>query len=266
MYVAGFTIRSRDGFRPSPGARLSLFYWCLFLVIGIHAPFWPVWLQGRGMTAAEIGVLLAAGIWVKVFANPLIGHVVDRRGDRRRPMIVLAGAGLASASRPPRVRLAVRGRDRLLDAAAGLGTVRSGALVAVPALRQSGGARRRRTEPAIRTPAPVGVHQFHPGRGPRRPGSRRPFRGMDPGPGANGDGRRVAVDVLPSRSAPPPHAHPVSRGHGARGGCFHHATAPRPFFATRVKSFSEAPRGRFSPRSHWLTRPVVTLRYRAKTA
>ena len=35
------------------------------------------------------------------------------------------------------------------------------------------------------------------------------------------------------------------------------ATAPRPFFATSVGSFSDAPCGRFSPRSHWLTRPVV---------
>ena len=38
------------------------------------------------------------------------------------------------------------------------------------------------------------------------------------------------------------------------------ATAPRPFFATSVRSFKEAPRGRFSPRSHWLTRLFVTLR------
>ena len=29
-----------------------------------------------------------------------------------------------------------------------------------------------------------------------------------------------------------------------------HATAPKPFFAISVNSFSEAPRGRFSPRSH----------------
>ena len=29
-----------------------------------------------------------------------------------------------------------------------------------------------------------------------------------------------------------------------------HATAPRPFFATSVRSFNDAPRGRFSPRSH----------------
>ena len=51
-------------------------------------------------------------------------------------------------------------------------------------------------------------------------------------------------------------------GSGARdgGGACRHATAPRPFFATSVSSFNEAPRGRFSPRSHWLTRPVVTLR------
>ena len=39
-----------------------------------------------------------------------------------------------------------------------------------------------------------------------------------------------------------------------------HATALRPFFATSVNSFNDAPRGLFSPRSHWLTRPVVTLR------
>ena len=46
----------------------------------------------------------------------------------------------------------------------------------------------------------------------------------------------------------------------ARLGRVCQATAPRPFFATNVRSFSEAPRGRFTPRSHWLTKPVVTLR------
>jgi len=39
-----------------------------------------------------------------------------------------------------------------------------------------------------------------------------------------------------------------------------HATACSPFLATSVSSLSEAPRGRLSPRSHWLTSPVVTLR------
>jgi PPP family 3-phenylpropionic acid transporter len=80
-----------------PAGRLSLFYWCLFLVIGVFVPFWPVWLADRGMDATEIGVLLAIGTWVKVLGNPLVGQVVDRRGDRRRPMIVLSGAALLAA-------------------------------------------------------------------------------------------------------------------------------------------------------------------------
>ena len=56
----------------------------------------------------------------------------------------------------------------------------------------------------------------------------------------------------------------VAAGGSDDGRC--HATAPRPFFATSVRSFNDAPRGRFSPRSHWLTSPVVTLRWRANTA
>jgi hypothetical protein len=38
------------------------------------------------------------------------------------------------------------------------------------------------------------------------------------------------------------------------------ATECKPLRETRVSSFKDAPRGCFSPRSHWLTRPVVTLR------
>jgi PPP family 3-phenylpropionic acid transporter len=58
-------------------------------------PFWPLWLESRGMGAGEIGILLGAAFWVKVATNPLVGGLVDRRGDRRRPMIALAAACLA---------------------------------------------------------------------------------------------------------------------------------------------------------------------------
>ena len=44
------------------------------------------------------------------------------------------------------------------------------------------------------------------------------------------------------------------------GSMFCYATDCSPFLATSVSSLSEAPRGCFSPRSHWLTSPVVTLR------
>jgi PPP family 3-phenylpropionic acid transporter len=38
----------------------------MFLVVGIQLPFWPIWLAARGLSAREIGIVLAAAIWVKV--------------------------------------------------------------------------------------------------------------------------------------------------------------------------------------------------------
>ena len=78
--------------------RLSLFYVAFFLVIGVLMPFWPVWLKAKGLDAAEIGVVLALGPWVRVVGNPLIARLVDRSGETRRPLILLALASLASFS------------------------------------------------------------------------------------------------------------------------------------------------------------------------
>lgn len=76
--------------------RLAAYYSALFMAVGIHLPFWPLWLKDHGLSPAEIGIILAATYLVKSIVNPLIGHVVDRRGDRRRPMFWLAlGATLA---------------------------------------------------------------------------------------------------------------------------------------------------------------------------
>lgn len=82
--------------RPRTALRLALFYAGIFSAVGIHLPFWPVWLQSRGLDAGEIGVLLAATFFTKIVTNPLVGHLVDRRGDRRRPMVALALGGVLS--------------------------------------------------------------------------------------------------------------------------------------------------------------------------
>ena len=79
-------------------ARLSVFYGAVFLVVGFHMPFWPVWLHSRGMSASEIGLLLASAAWLKIVGNPMIAHIADRRGERRRPIIALAAASLAVAA------------------------------------------------------------------------------------------------------------------------------------------------------------------------
>ncbi|NKB19604.1 MAG: MFS transporter [Alphaproteobacteria bacterium] len=72
--------------------RISLFYSAIFLVIGVLMPFWPVWLQSRGITATEIGVILAVATWSRAIINPLLAQGADRHG-RPDLMIVLLGWG-----------------------------------------------------------------------------------------------------------------------------------------------------------------------------
>jgi MFS transporter, PPP family, 3-phenylpropionic acid transporter len=73
-----------------PAGRLSAFYAATFLVAGVQLPFWPVWLAARGLSAREIGIVLAAAIWAKVLATPAIGAIADRSGARRGVMAALA--------------------------------------------------------------------------------------------------------------------------------------------------------------------------------
>ena len=70
--------------------RLSFYFGAVFAVVGVITPFWPVFLKARGLTPTEIGLLLSAGLWMKVLANPLIAQIADRRGERRRPLLILA--------------------------------------------------------------------------------------------------------------------------------------------------------------------------------
>ena len=74
--------------------RLSALYGGMFLVIGIMMPFWPVWLEAKGLTSSEIGLIIAAGSIVRVFVGPFTARIADRTGERKRPMVVLSILGL----------------------------------------------------------------------------------------------------------------------------------------------------------------------------
>ncbi|MFQ5764450.1 MAG: MFS transporter [Rhodospirillales bacterium] len=78
--------------------RLGFFYAAVFALIGIHLPFWPVWLAARGLGPTEIGVVVATGVMIKIVFNPLVAHVADRRGQRRPIMVALAAASLVAFS------------------------------------------------------------------------------------------------------------------------------------------------------------------------
>ncbi len=70
--------------------RMAFFYAAIFAMIGIHLPFWPVWLTAKGLAPTEIGAIIAASVGIKIISNPLIAQIADRRGQRRPIMVMLA--------------------------------------------------------------------------------------------------------------------------------------------------------------------------------
>lgn len=79
---------------PAEGIRLSLYYAAIFTVVGIQLPFWPVWLEAQGLTAAEIGTVLAVTLWARIVANPVAAHIAERGGSRSFAIVVLSTASL----------------------------------------------------------------------------------------------------------------------------------------------------------------------------
>ena len=71
-------------------AKFSLVYFSIFIVIGINAPFFPLWLSSKGFTERYIAIILAASVLTKLFANPFFAGLGDKYGNRKIPMLYLA--------------------------------------------------------------------------------------------------------------------------------------------------------------------------------
>ncbi len=65
------------------GQRIALFYAGYFLLGGVSLPFFPVWLEARGLTAAEIASCVALPMALRVLMTPLAGMFADRAPNRR---------------------------------------------------------------------------------------------------------------------------------------------------------------------------------------
>ena len=70
--------------------RLGFYYFAIFIVAGIHMPFWPVWLSARGLSAGDIGLLTGAALLLRVITGPLIAFASDRAGRRRAQIILFS--------------------------------------------------------------------------------------------------------------------------------------------------------------------------------
>jgi len=76
---------------------IRLFYAAYFATMGIILPFFPVYLAGRGMDAAAVGLFTGLLAVSRVLAPPLAGRTLDHSSDTSRFILVasLAAAMLA---------------------------------------------------------------------------------------------------------------------------------------------------------------------------
>lgn len=77
----------------SPELRISLFFFSLFMSVGVANGFAGIWFAGRGFSADQIGLVYAVPVLVMLGLNLLVGRLADRAGDWRQ--VIVTGALLA---------------------------------------------------------------------------------------------------------------------------------------------------------------------------
>lgn len=75
---------------PKSAVALALFFAVSVAMLGVFVPFWPAWLEARGLSKSQIGSLVAAWAWSRGIAGPLFAHWVDRSGARRAWIVGLS--------------------------------------------------------------------------------------------------------------------------------------------------------------------------------
>ena len=69
-----------EAVRDRTALHLSILSAILFLPLGLHLPYFPVWLAARGLSPGEIATVLAAPMVLRVVATPVIAATADKRG------------------------------------------------------------------------------------------------------------------------------------------------------------------------------------------
>ena len=73
--------------------RLSANYTSLYIYLGIMTPFWGMWLKNKGLSASEIGIIIALPYIMKIIIVPLISQAADKREEYWRPLLISAILG-----------------------------------------------------------------------------------------------------------------------------------------------------------------------------
>jgi len=78
--------------------RMSLIFATLFVSLGTHVPYFPLWLQAEGFHAEQIAVILAAPMFLRVVTTPMLTAFADRAKDRANVYIAMVAASTVIAA------------------------------------------------------------------------------------------------------------------------------------------------------------------------
>jgi PPP family 3-phenylpropionic acid transporter len=74
--------------------KLGLFYAAYFFFGGVQLPFFPLWLESRGLEAGMIGLVIAVPTVMRIVATPVIARQADRRSALKATLVIGAAVGL----------------------------------------------------------------------------------------------------------------------------------------------------------------------------
>ena len=82
--------------RATSAVRVGVFFAALFLILGLHLPYLPIWLDWVGLTASEIAVVTATPLFLRLGFAPVLAIYADQHQAHRRIIIVLGMLAIAT--------------------------------------------------------------------------------------------------------------------------------------------------------------------------
>jgi PPP family 3-phenylpropionic acid transporter len=74
--------------------KMGLFYAAYFFFGGVQLPFFPLWLEARGLDARDIGLIIAVPALVRIIVTPIVTHQADRYQALKATLVIGSMVGL----------------------------------------------------------------------------------------------------------------------------------------------------------------------------